>query len=70
MSGTTDVLIVGRGEKGEGGKPNGKGEAPQTSESYRTAARLNGEAKQGDARRIAVISEEHVRSRLISPDLA
>ena len=41
VTSTTTVLVVGRGEKGEGGKRDGKGESPTTSSKYRKALKEN-----------------------------
>ena len=59
----TDVLIVGRGEKGENGKPNGKGEAAESSAKYAAALKFNAEWSERHKKRAA----EHASS---CPDAA
>jgi hypothetical protein len=59
----TDVLIVGRGEKGENGKPNGKGEAAESSAKYAAALKFNTEWSERHEKRAA----EHASAR---PDAA
>ena len=49
----TDVLIVGRGEKGENGKPNGKGEAAESSAKYAAALKFNTEWSERHEKRAA-----------------
>ncbi|KAH8075374.1 hypothetical protein JL721_1379 [Aureococcus anophagefferens] len=41
VTSSTTVLVVGRGEKGEGGHRDGKGESPTTSSKYRNALKEN-----------------------------
>ena len=41
VNGNTTVLLVGRGEKGEGGRRDGKGASPTTSAKYRNALEEN-----------------------------
>lgn len=60
--GSTDVLVVGCGEKGENGKPNGKGEPAESSQKYLNAVRFNKTRK----RRIAILAERELLVFLFS----
>ena len=54
----TDLLVIGKGEKGEGGKENGKGEDPRSSQRYQDAIRFNESLEKEGKPCIVILSEE------------
>mmetsp|Transcript_85644 Transcript_85644/g.256563 ORF Transcript_85644/g.256563 Transcript_85644/m.256563 type:complete len:1047 (+) Transcript_85644:72-3212(+) len=63
----TDILVVGRGEKGENGKTDGKGLDVRTSSKWRQAHEYNtAAASQGNKPQIIVLWEEELLPFLLS----
>lgn len=62
----TGLLVVGRGEKGENGKPDGKGLRPESSAKYAAARRFNLSLAAEGKPRIAVLYEDELVPFLLS----
>ena len=65
---TTDALVIGRGEKGEGGKPNGKGERPESSAKYINAFAINERREAAGKPPILIIYEEALLAFILSAE--
>ena len=64
--GGTDILIVGRGEKGEGGVADGKGLAAETSRKYLDAVHCNGRTEADGLPPITLVYEDELFPFLLS----
>lgn len=64
--GSTNVLVVGRGEKGERGRVNGVGEAVETSAKFRDASRFNVSLGSYKAQAVEVLREDEFFCFLLS----
>ena len=63
---STDLLLVGRGEKGEDGKETGKGEDPRSSGKYKAADDYNASLEKEGKPPIVILSEEELLPWLLS----